>query len=187
MTRRIRPTGPRARLAVAGVAGLLAISTAAPAMAMGSGDEYEDLQVGVTYTVYEPTFTAGLALQHFGGNTACPAGTEENALANYGKRSARQFTITQGNPMCSDIGEGGPVLTTTIGGAKATVSAYCPPSGGTWTCKRSDVLKYGGNLQVTLPAAAGLRPTTVWIETVGPKNVSAQQLVRIARGLEPVG
>ena len=164
---------------------LVAISLGAPAMASGSGNPYQDMQVGVTYTVYQPTYTAGLKAQHVGGNLNCPAGTEQNLLANYGKKSGRQFTITEGNPMCSDIGVGAEVLTATIDGATASVVAYCDPEK---KCTKADVLKYGGHLKVVLPAgASGLRSTTVWIETFGKKNVSAQQLVKIAKGLAPVG
>ncbi len=167
-------------IATVGVLGL-----AAPAQAMGSGNPYQDMQVGVTYTVYEPSYTAGLALQHFGGNTMCPKGTEQNALGVYGKASARQFTIWEGNPMCQDIGVGAVVLTATVDGAKALVHAYCDPASKK-ACTKADVLKYGGNLQVTLPAATGLRPTTIWIETFSSKNISAQQLVKIARSLTAV-
>jgi hypothetical protein len=167
-------------IATVGVLGL-----AAPAQAMGSGNPYQDMQVGVTYTVYEPSYTAGLALQHFGGNTMCPKGTEQNALGVYGKASARQFTIWEGNPMCQDIGLGATVMTAKVDGTKATVQAYCDPASKK-ACTKADVLKYGGNLQVTLPAATGLRPTTIWIETFSSKNISAQQLVRIARSLTAV-
>ncbi len=155
---------------------------AAPASAMGSGDSYEDLQVGVTYTVYEPKVTAGLALQHFGSNVACPKGTEENGLSVYGRASARQFTLTQGNPMCSDIGEGTTVATVMVKGAKATVVAYCEPQA---RCTKADVRRLGGHLSVQLPAAQGLRSTTVWIETAGSRPLSANTLIRIARGLRP--
>ncbi|MFZ4486600.1 MAG: hypothetical protein ACOYO9_08435, partial [Candidatus Nanopelagicales bacterium] len=100
--------------------------------------------------------------------------------------SGRQFTLNEGNPMCFDIGNGATVLTTTINGATATIEAYCDPSSGK-ACKSSDVLKYGGNLKVTLPGKGSLRPTQIWIETFGNKNLSAQQLVQIAKGLAPVG
>ena len=166
-------------------AGLAVVGLSAPALAMGSGNPYQDMQVGVTYTVYQPSFVAGLKAQHVGGNLNCPAGTEENLLASYGKKSGRQFTITEGNPMCSDIGVGRAVLSTTISGAKATVFSYCDP---TRKCTKADVLKSGGHLAVILPAGnSALRPTTVWIETYGKKNVSAEQLVQIAKGLKPVG
>ena len=170
-------------LAVVGVVASLGLT---PAVAMGSGDAYQDFQVGVTYTVYEPSFTAGLKAQHIGGNDLCPPGTEQNLLATYGKRSGRQFTIWEGNPMCSDIGVGQVVQTTTVNGAKAQVVAYCDPT-STAPCKRGSVGKFGGHLEVTLPAGGpGLRDTRVWIETYGAKNLSAQQLVQIAKSLRVV-
>jgi hypothetical protein len=156
-----------------------------PAQAMGSSDAYQNVQVGVTYTVYEPTFTAGLKARHIGGNDLCPQGTEENITARYGKSNSRQFTITEGNPMCFDIGIGETVLTTRIGNARVTVQAYCDPTSSK-KCTQADVIRHGGHLEVTLPGVAGLRETRVWIETYGVKNLSAQQLLRIARGLKPV-
>lgn len=163
----------------------LALS-AVPISAMGSSDAYDNMQVGVTYTVYEPTFTAGLKARHIGGNDLCPSGTEQNLTAQYGKGSTRNFTIFEGNPMCFDIGLGKTVMTTKVKGAKAVVQAYCDPS-STAKCTRADVLRFGGHLEVTLPATPGLRPTRIFIETYGNKNISAQQLVQIARGLQPAG
>lgn len=156
-----------------------------PALAMGSSDAYENFQVGVTYTVFEPSFTAGLKATHIGGNDLCPAGTEENLTARYGKSNGRQFTISEGNPMCWDIGIGTTVLTTRIGGAKAFVQAYCDPASSR-KCTKADVVRFGGHLEVTLPAANGLRSTQIWIETYGGRNLSAEQLVQIAKGLVPV-
>ena len=173
-------------LAAAAAALTVLTAGASPASAMGSGNPYQDLQVGVTYTVNQPSFVAGLGLQHFGGDNMCPPPTEQSLTAVYGKHSGRQFTLTEGNPMCYDIGNGPVVLTTTINGAQATVEAYCDPSTGQ-ACKASDVLKYGGNLKVTLPGKGSLRSTQVWIETFGKKNLSAQQLVQIAKSLAPVG
>jgi len=46
-------------------AGALAATTL-PAIAMGSGNPYEDAQVGLNYVVYQPSWTAGLALKNFG-------------------------------------------------------------------------------------------------------------------------
>ena len=62
-------------LAAAAAALTMLAAGAAPASAMGSGNPYQDMQVGVTYTVYQQSFVAGLGLQHFGGDTMCPAGT----------------------------------------------------------------------------------------------------------------
>ena len=51
----------------------LTAALASPSMAMGSGDDYEDYQVGVGYTVYEPSNTANLKLTNFTGRSGCPA------------------------------------------------------------------------------------------------------------------
>lgn len=164
----------------------LIMGSAAPVNAMGTGDAYENMQVGVTYTVYEPSFTAGIKARHLGGNDLCRKGTEQNLTVQYGKGNGRNFTITEGNPMCSDIGNGATVLRTTVNGSKAFVQAYCDPASSK-KCTKADVIKFGGHLEVTLPGANGLRPTRIWIETYGGNNLSAQQLVQIAKGLTPVG
>jgi hypothetical protein len=54
-------------------AALSVVALVSPAQAMGSSDAYENIQVGVTYTVYEPSFTAGLKATHIGGNDLCQA------------------------------------------------------------------------------------------------------------------
>ena len=51
-----------ARVCCVVAASVTALAISPPAGAMGSGNPYEDLQVGVTYTVYEPTYTSGLKL-----------------------------------------------------------------------------------------------------------------------------
>ncbi len=173
-------------LAATAAALVMTAAGATTASAMGTGNPYQDHQVGVGYLVYQPSFVAGLGIQHVGGDQMCPPGVDESLTAVYGRHSGRQFTLNEGNPMCYDIGNGQAVLTTTINGAKATVEAYCDPASGK-ACTASDVAKYGGNLKVTLPGKGSLRETQIWIETFGKKNLSAQQLVQIAKGLSPVG
>lgn len=167
-------------------ASALVLGVAAPAVAMGTGDAYENMQVGVTYTVYEPSYTAGIKAQHAGRNDLCQKGTEQNLMVIYGKASSQRLTITEGNPMCSDIGNGQTVLRTTINGSPAFIEAYCDPASSK-KCTQADVKKFGGHLEVTLPGVNGLRSTRIWIETYGGNNLSAQQLVRIAKSLAPVG
>ena len=75
------------------------VGVAAPAVAMGTGDAYENMQVGVTYTVYEPSFTAGITAQHAGGNDLCPKGTEQNLTVIYGKANSQRLNVTEGNPI----------------------------------------------------------------------------------------
>lgn len=171
-------------IAAAVVAAVSAVALPAPAHAMGTGNPYEDVQAGVTYTVYEPSYSAGLRMPTTAtAGPQCPAGTEAILLVSYGNKNGRHFTVTEGNPMCSDIGNGPTVLTATIKGAKVTVQAYCDPEDA---CTKADVRRLGGHLEVVFPAAPGLRSTTVWIETYGGKNLTARQLVRIARSMRPV-
>jgi hypothetical protein len=77
----------RGKAAAVLIAGLLVLSTA-PVLAMGSGNPYEDAQVGLDYVVYQPAYTAGLAQVHFGMHT-CAAGQDEALDVNYssGKKS----------------------------------------------------------------------------------------------------
>ena len=173
------------RIVTLAAAVAIVAATAAPAAAMGSGNGYVDMQGGVTYTVYSPTFTAGLNIASVGGNTATAPGMEENLVAAYGKANGRNFTIYEGNPLGSDPGAAIPVLSTTVQGKAATVFAFCDPAQAK-RCKSADVGKVGGYLKVTLAAAKGLRPTVVVIETDGSKPIAAQQLVRIAKGLQPI-
>jgi hypothetical protein len=73
------------------MAGFLA-STALPALAMGSGNPYEDAQVGLNYVVYQPSFTAGLSLKNFGMHKC---GIGDLALnINYGS-GKHNFLLTE--------------------------------------------------------------------------------------------
>ena len=47
------------------VAGFL-VTTVIPAVAMGTGNPYEDAQVGLNYVVYQPSYLVGLSLKNFG-------------------------------------------------------------------------------------------------------------------------
>ncbi|CAB4902731.1 MAG: hypothetical protein F2923_02905 [Actinobacteria bacterium] len=168
------------------IAGACTVVVSTSAFAMGSGNIYVDTQVGVTYTVYQPTVTTGLKLTSK-SNLALPCASgaaEENLATKYGTKT-QILSLTEGNPMCSDIGQGATVLTTKVQGATAKVQAYCDPA-LSLKCTVADVSKFGGHLDVKLPAIKGLRPTRVWIETTGKTPLSAQQLVTIAKGLQPV-
>lgn len=173
-------------LATAFAALTLTAGLAAPALAMGSGNDYEDHQVGVGYTVYQPGNTANLKLTNFTSLTYCPDGVESPLIATYGKKSGARFTIEEGNPMCSDIGVGESVYSFKVDGKKAQIYAYCDPSVVT-NCTKDDVAKYGGHVAVTLPKGPGLRSTLVWIETWnGKKYLTWQQLVAVTKSLTPV-
>ena len=164
----------------------LTMLAAMPAHAMGSGNSYADFQVGVTYTVYQPTYTNGLKQMSFRGNAgdaSCSA--EESFDARYASGKKRQFTITEGNPICRDIGQGPTVFTTMIKGAKAVVEAYCPEPA--INCSVKDVAKWGGHLSVIFPSGGnGLRPTQIWIETLKGQAIGANELIKIAQRMQPI-
>lgn len=172
-------------VATAALAGAALVAVAAPAMAMGSGNPYQDMQDGLTYTVYEPTFTAGLKVKHVGPNLAGDPSVEENVSAVYGKTHGRNVNITEGNPMSSDIGVGRLVKTMKIQGQTAKVYAYCDPE-STAKCTLADIGKVGGHIDMTLPGAPSLRDTRIWVETIQPTPISGQQLIKVAQGLKPV-
>jgi len=73
-------------------AGILAVS-AVPVFAMGSGNPYQDAQTGLNYVVYQPSYTAGLALKSF-GMTTCGVGRDESLAAQYGS-GKKFFTVTE--------------------------------------------------------------------------------------------
>jgi hypothetical protein len=66
------------------------------------------------------------------------------------------------------------------------MQAYCDPA-SKQKCTSADVKRFGGHVKVQMPGVAGLRLTTVWIETFSAHNLSSAQLVRVAKGLIPVG
>ena len=173
-------------LAASAVLGLTAFA-AVPAHAMGSGNNYADHQVGVTYTVYQPTYTNGLKQTSFGNMQPDALCSAELALdTTYGGSKGRQFSITEGNPICRDIGNGRTVYTTTIKGAKAVIEAYCPEPAN--NCPAKDVATWGGHLSVIFPSGGnGLRPTQIWIETLKGHAIGANELVKIAQRMQPVG
>lgn len=173
----------RALAVTLAAAGLVAASTV-PASAMGSGNPYQDMQVGVTYTVYQPSYVAGLKAQHIGPNLFTEQGVDQNLLAVYGKTHGRNVNITEGNPMTQDIGQGQLVKTITIQGRDAKVYAYCDPASSD-PCTLRDIGTVGGHIDVTLPAASGLRETRVWVETIQPRPITGKQLIKVARGLQP--
>ena len=83
------------------VAGAALIAGATTAHAMGTGNPYQDHQVGVSYVVYQPTTTSGLAQTDTGG-PVCSDGSDENLVVTYGTRATTDLAIWEGNPICAD-------------------------------------------------------------------------------------
>lgn len=161
------------------------VGATAPALAMGSGNPYQDIQVGVDYTVYQPTNVLGAKRIGIIGTDWCTASSNatENLNARYAKGKREIYSIAEGNPLCFDFAIGPKVGTATVSGQPAEIFAYCPPPGN--GCSRNDIQRYGGKLTATLPAAKGLKPTKLVIETK-PKGLTAAQLVIVAASLKPL-
>jgi len=68
------------------LAGFLA-ATITPASAMGSGNPYQDSQVGLNYVVYQPSYTVGLALRNFGMHKCGVGDLALNVNYSMGKKS----------------------------------------------------------------------------------------------------
>ena len=121
--------------------GLLALVTtgflsvaALPVQGMGSGNPYEDAQVGLNYVVYQPSFTAGLSLKSFGMHT-CGMGKDQAINVNYGA-GKRNFLLTETsiNNIC-------PMNMMLIRGATRTV--VTKPGAGNLTATQIVIISVG--------------------------------------------
>lgn len=191
---------------IAGVViALVALTLGAPAMAspaigagvatlpaMGSGNPYEDIQVGVSYTVYQPGTTRGIPQREV-TTLDCAAGTEASASATYSaNRQQNQWytgtyiTLLQGNPICADGVTGRQIATARVNGQRATVFIGC--DGGTETpcprAPRSRLAQVGGTLEVTFPGQGGRPSTDI---RMGFGGLTLGQALQVARSLAPVG
>ena len=171
--------------AAVAVAGILSTPAHAAVPAMGTGNPYQDIQTGVSYTVYQPTNTLGAKRTGSPYPNWCYAGSdaEQNLSVNYSKGNRRAFSVSEANPLCFDFGIGPKVGTVQVMGRTAVITAYCSFTDA--SCSRNDVFTHGGNLRVKLPAAKGLRETDLVIETPA-KGLTASQLEIVAQSLRPV-
>lgn len=170
------------------VIALVALGSVAPVQAADGGPgRYQQAQVGLTYTVYAPTFTAGLKRTSF-ALEGCGSGRDEFINANYGSQGPTLTTwigMNQSTSGCIDGPDGvGPAATFTVKGAKVTVMGNC--AGGASVCKtatRRSVLK-GGYTTVTLPSGGdGLSTTFVEVYT---QLLTVKQIRAFLNGLHTV-
>ena len=183
-------TDMRRMLAAMAALGLGAalVQFGSPALAMGSGNPYQDHQVGVSYVVYQPSTTTGLAQTDTSGPD-CSDGSEQNLVVTYGTRAKTELAIWEGHTICADPdGEGKLVGRPKILGRTAFVTAFCDPANAKqWkACSAKDVARFGGSLDVTLPGLGSLSQTRVTIVTDGTHPLSYAALLRVARSLKPV-
>jgi hypothetical protein len=168
---------------VAALAATLALVPAAQAaQPADQPGPYGQAQVGVGYTVYAPTFLAGLRRTSF-DMFECVVGGDESIDASYAK-GRRTLQLFESPKPCQDGPDSvGPVTTFTVKGAKVTVLGEC--AGGASTCASSTfaLFRRNGYTTVTLPAASGLSSTFVEVYTTG---LTVAEVRRFLNGLRPV-
>ena len=169
--------------AIALIALLATSMGVSPALAMGSGNKYLDLQTGVTYVVYQPTNTLKLPVLNFEVRPCrlFPK-KDEYLLAGFGgmdRGIALVETMAAFN--CSGIDHPKSLGTVMINGIKAKLGIYCAAS----SCPASKFSQYGGEISFIAPATKTLKATYIRLGTQG--GFSQAQLIAFAKGLKPVG
>lgn len=166
------------------VAALIALTFAIPysAVAMGSGDKYQDLQTGVTYVVYKPTNTLKLPALNFEVRPCrlFPK-KDEYLLAGFGgmdRGIALVETSSQYN--CTGVDNPQPLGTVKFNGITANLGIYCATK-----CSASTFVQHGGEISFVTPKTNSLSSTYIRIGTQGGFTIN--QLIAFAKGLKPVG
>ena len=158
------------------------IIAASPVMASGSGDKYQDAQIGLTYQVWKPTTTANIKLTSFKLLT-CGTAKEPWLAAIYGKNKPQiQILETDATVQCSNPGLGVQVATATVNGVKAKIVAFCDPANAKqWkNCNTADIGKYGGYAMWNTKPTKNLKATSIEVLTNG---LTYSQLLITSRGL----
>lgn len=158
---------------------------AGPASAMGSGSAYLDAQTGLTYSLYKPVNTLGIAQSKF-QLLVCGGGGEEWVYVNFVKGAKKIETMqTMSGAHCSNPGLSVKMPTVKVNGMRASVFVYCDPTkpNASKNCKTSDIAKVGGYLMMTLPGYYKMKPTTMQVQVSG--GLTYADLLSVARSMTP--
>jgi len=163
---------------------LFVLLSTTPALAMGSGNKYQDAQTGVSYQILQPTYVGDLLIRSF-NMQSCGPKNEQWLAAIYGEDRSIQILETDAAVKCSNPGLGVKVGTALINGNKANIVAFCDPANKTqWkNCKSSDIHNFGGYAMWKVPATKKLHGTEVEVLVSG---FSYTDLLKIARGVKPL-
>lgn len=167
--------------AITALVATMTVTTALPARA--ASDTYEGAQVGLTYTVYEPSNTLGMPQSSFGLND-CAASKDEQINSAYGRQGkARSISMTQSQTGCEDGPDGvGKAGAFSVNGATATVMGACSGTASTCTKATKAGVRRSAYTTVTLPSGgAGLGTTFVEVYSEG---LSLAQIRTFVRGLK---
>lgn len=122
----------KGKLTSIAVAGIL-LSSMVPALAMGTGNPYQDAQVGLNYVVYQPGYLDGLARKNFGMHKCGVGDLAINVTYTSGKKSI-YLTESSINNIC-------PMNMMLIRGATRTV--VTKPGSGNLTATQVAVISVG--------------------------------------------
>lgn len=167
------------------IAVTVGISTSfSAAQAMGSGDKYQDAQVGLTYTVYKPSVTLGFKETAF-KLIECGMGREQWIAIKLGsgKKFIEIYESMSGKP-CSNPGLSKRLADVKVNSIAAEVHVYCDPTNpaAAKKCTTADIAKVGGYIMFTAKAGKNLKATQIQVQGVG--GITYAQLIAIANGVK---
>ncbi len=176
----------RLLLAQAMLGALLLTTPVFAAHQSGSPSKWENMQVGITYRLYEPGTTLGYKLNKFQA-ASCGKGHEPWAAATYGMYNGtlgftkKGFALYEGHPICSDPAESTKIGLLRIMGVYAYVGVYCDPSEH---CTGADGLKHGYTVQwKAKPSSPYEKNTQMQLDT---SRLTFKQMLKITKGLKKV-
>ena len=155
------------------------------ANAMGSGNKYVDAQAGLTYSLYKPVNTLGIAQNKF-QLLVCGGGGEEWVYVSFSKGTKKiEIMQTMSGAHCSNPGLSVKMPGVKVNAISASVFVYCDPTrpNAAKNCKTSDITKVGGYLMMTLPGYYKMKPTTMQVQVSG--GLSYADLLSVARSMTP--
>ena len=167
---------------------VLALTVLAPtaALAMGSGDKFSDAQTGLTYSVYKPSTTLGLAAVTF-SLLPCQPGKEQWLYAKYGgTKRYLEIMETMAGVKCSNPGLSKYLRVAAINGVNAKVYVYCDPMNAAAfkKCGVNDIARVGGYLMFTTKAVKPYKGAEIQVQGIG--GITYAQLLTVAKGLKTV-
>ncbi len=154
--------------------------------ALGSNDKYADAQTSLTYTVYKPSKTLGLATRSF-DLISCGDTSEPWLYAKYGgTKRYLEIMETMAGVKCSDPGLSKQLRDVVINGVKAKLYVYCDPTkpAAANKCTTADIARVGGYLIFTNKAAKDLKRTEIQVQVIG--GITYAQLLTVAKSLKIV-
>ena len=163
----------------------LTLASSAQAYAMGSGNSYVDAQTGLTYSLYKPVNTAGLAQTKF-SLLDCGVGKEQWVAVRFasGKKTI-EVMQTMFGAHCSNPGLAKKLALVTVSNRTAAVYVFCDPAkpAAFKKCGTADIKSVGGYISFRLPGYYKMKATDVEVLATG--GITYSQLLAVSRSMTP--